>query len=282
MGFKKKDKAWYGSTSSILIVSTATAKKGKSTMLFKKLLNFDVGISFTNLRNIEDVLIEEDSYERLEDILRVMGDGGIIYARDTEEVQKYYEVLKKDFKVGVITSTKKKDYERFRTGEINLLIGTTHYYGLLVRGLDIPERIKYVIFIGAPVIRIKYEELTPKMVKIIALSLKNNKKIKEYLPYLPSIEKDQSLFEELKKIIREIATKEKMEDIVLRENEIIFPDIRTYIQASGRESRLTVNGLTKGASFLFERDQEVLRSFVKRASYFDIEFKEIKDVNSRN
>ena len=269
MGFKRRGKEWYGSTNSILVVSTATAKKGKSTLLFRKLLNFDVGSSFSTLRNIEDVLVSNNGIETIEKILKLMGDGGIIYARSLEDVEKYYNLLKGKFKIGIITSTKKKDYERFKNGELDYLIGTTYYYGLLVRGLDIPQRIKYTVFIGAPVVKTIYENLTPKMVKMIFLSAKRYRELKKY-PKTP---------EELKNLIKEGEIKDDLEDIVLTDDGVIFPDIRTYIQASGRASRLTLKGITKGASFLIESDQRIARSFVKKAEYFDIVFKDIKDVD---
>jgi len=144
LGFYYKDGKWQGKAKGCLMVSTATAKKGQKVQLFRELLNFDVGTSTHAVRNIEDIAINSEDIELLCDILKKMGTGGIIYARSTEEAEKLYEILKeKNLKIGIVTAGKKKDYELFEKGEIDYLVGTAYYYGTLVRGLDLPERIRF-------------------------------------------------------------------------------------------------------------------------------------------
>jgi reverse gyrase len=279
LGFRKVDGQWTGEPKGILIVSTATTSKGKATTLFRKLLNFDVGSSFFTVRNIDDFYLNLEEIEKIKEILRTMGNGCIIYARDGEEAEKYYEALKNEFRIGLVLAGRKRDYDLFYEGKIDHLIGTSYYYGLLVRGLDLPQKIRYVIFIGAPVLRFRYETLTPKLIKTLALGLQEDESIRKNLPLILNLEKHPEKLEEIKKLISEVLQKRKIEDFVVRENEIIFPDIKTYIQGSGRSSRLTVNGLTKGASFLLEKDEEILNAFVKRAKYYDIVFKTFDEAN---
>ena len=279
LGFRRVGKKWEGEKKGVLMVSTATAKKGKATILFRELLDFDVGSSFFTIRNIDDIFVGEEKEEEIKKIMKKMGKGGIIYARTSEEAERYYEILKREFKIGIAISRKKNEYEKFERGEVDFLIGTASYYGTLIRGLDLPEKIRYVIFIGLPVLRIDYENITPPLLRIIALSFKKNERVREYIPILPKLERDPKKFEELKRLIKEISKEEKSEDLVISEGKILFPDIRTYIQGSGRSSRLTERGLTKGASFIFENDKDLVEAFKKRASYYDIEIKHVKDVD---
>ncbi len=282
LGFHYKKGEWTGKPEGVLMVSTATAKKGKKTTIFRNLLNFDVGSSHFTVRNIEDIYVEKDEGE-VKEILEKMGKGGIIYAGSIEECERWYERLKNDFRIGKVTSKSKKEFIKFKNGEVDYLIGTSFYYGVLTRGIDLPHEIKYAVFINCPVIRIKIDEidnLPSGMIKFLASLLRKREEIKKFIPILPNIEKRKE-YEELKREIKKIMEIEKKEedDFVFREKEIILPDIRTYIQASGRTSRLLAGGITKGASFVFEEDKEILNVFIKRASYYEIEFKHIRDVN---
>jgi len=60
---------------------------------------------------------------------------------------------------------------------------------------------------------------------------------------------------------------------------IWFPDVRSYLQASGRTSRLFAGGITKGASFLLENDEDIKKAFIQRASYYQVEFKPMEEIN---
>lgn len=279
LGFRKVGDRWTGESRGVLMVSTATAKKGKATRLFRELLNFDVGSSFFTVRNIDDVFAGREDIERIKEIMRMMGKGGLIYARTAEDAERYHNLLSSEFNIGIAISKRKNDYERFERGEVDFLIGTASYYGTLVRGLDLPYRIRYVIFIGLPSLKFSYDKVTPSLLRIIALSFKGNEKVREFLPILPKIDRDPESFERLKEVIREVSRKEKSEDLVVDGEKIIFPDVRTYIQGSGRASRLTERGLTKGASFIFESNEELINAFSKRASYYDIEIKNLEEID---
>ncbi|MDI9610522.1 MAG: reverse gyrase [Archaeoglobales archaeon] len=262
-----------------LVVSTATAKVGRKAELFRKFLNFSIGSSHFYIRNIEDVVVEK--FEDLESILAKLGSGGIMYARSVEECEKLYESLRKRFRIGIVTSKNSKDLELFSKGELDYLIGTAHYYGILVRGLDLPERIRYALFIGCPVHRVKIQDLDTaplSIIKVLTLTLREDKRLENFIPKLRFVEKiEKELRSALKEVISE--SKINVEDLVVRKGEVIFPDIRTYLQASGRTSRLHAKGLTKGASFVFEEDSEILRAFIRRAGYYDINFAPLSSVD---
>ncbi|RKY30413.1 MAG: reverse gyrase [Candidatus Omnitrophota bacterium] len=285
LGFEETEDGWKGEAKGTLMVSTATAKKGKKALLFKNLLGFDIGSAFYTARNITDIAIKSKDLNTIKKILRLMGKGGIIYTPSTEEAQEVYESLKGEFKIGIVTAKTKKDYESFKDGKLDYLVGTAYYYGTLVRGLDLPLRIRFCIFFGAPVLKVNIGDLSKvsvNLIKILAFVLREEEEIKPFLPFINNIERKKGKLEGLIKAIQRILSrKEKihLKDIVLRENEIIFPDIRSYIQGSGRTSRLFPSGLTKGASFLLEGDEEILEAFIKKAQFYEINFCSMEDVD---
>ncbi|MCS7121748.1 MAG: reverse gyrase, partial [Archaeoglobaceae archaeon] len=192
--------------------------------------------------------------------------------------------LRDKFKIGLVTGGKSKDLEKFVKGEMDHLIGTSYYYGTLVRGLDLPEKVKYAIFVGCPVFKIRFEEIdsvSPKILRILALLCRKRPEIEPFLMKLNKIEEDLELQKELRRTLKLIIERGEIDakDVVVKNREIIFPDVRTYIQASGRTSRLFAGGITKGASFLFEKDEEILRAFIERAKFFEIEFKKFENVD---
>ena len=287
LGFYYKN-GWEGKAKGCLMVSTATAKKGRKAELFRKLLNFDIGSSTFTIRNIDDIAINSMEIDVLTKILTRMGKGGIIYARSGEEAEKLYEVLKDDFKVGIVKAERKKDFERFKNCEINYLIGTAYYYGTLVRGLDLPEKIRFAIFYGCPTFRVKIEDIdsvSEGILKTLAYVFQEHEEVKKFLPITKlSDERLAELRNTLKRILEGGLTEEIIKnetDVVIRKNEVIFPDIRTYIQGSGRTSRLFAGGITKGVSFLLEENKEILNAFIERAKYYDIEF-EIEELDTIN
>jgi reverse gyrase len=282
LGLYQTKDGWKGEAKGVLMVSTATAKKGQKVRLFRKLLNFDLGTSSHAARNIEDVVINSEKV--LTDMIERLGKGGIIYARNGEEAQDIYRRLKEVYRVGIVTADRKQDYDLFERGELDYLVGTAYYYGTLVRGLDLPERIRFAVFVGAPVFRIRVEDidsLKPTMIRALALIFREDERIKKLIRLLPVIERREKELKELKgllkKLLKEGGVKEK--DVVVREGEVIFPDIRTYIQGSGRTSRLYAGGITKGASFLLEDDEEILNAFIERARVYDVEFKRLEEVD---
>ena len=87
----------------------------------------------------------------------------------------------------------------------------------------------------------------------------------------------EALKMELKKILGR--NKElKGDGFVYEDGYIIFPDVRTYIQGSGRASRLYAGGITKGAAFLLDEKQKI-DIFVERAELYGIEFSSLEDVD---
>ena len=283
LGFHK-DEEWKKAKNGVLMVSTATAKVGRKTRLFRTLLNFDVGSAIYTIRNIEDFAVNSEDIELIYDILSRMGKGGIIYARNTSEARKIFEELRDKYRVGLVVAGKDKDFDLFAKGELDFLLGTAYYYGSLIRGLDLPERIRYTVFIGCPTFRIRIDDIENAptgILRSMALVFKDEPEISKLLPYLKNLERKTKLQIELRNLLKKLLKERKVEvrDVLIRKGEIIFPDVRTYIQGSGRTSRLFASGITKGASFLLESDRDILNSFIERAKYYDIDFKDLKQAD---
>lgn len=106
------------------------------------------------------------------------------------------------------------------------------------------------------------------MLGILAGIFKEDERLKQYVSDVEKYaDKARAILKEDLSTIKASA-----DDVVVKQKEVFLPDLRTYIQGSGRASRLHAGGITKGASILLE-DEEFASAFIKRASYYDLEFK---------
>jgi len=205
----------------ILVVSSATARpKGIRPLLFRYFFNFNLGKATFLSRNIVHVRYKNKNFEKLVNILKILDDGIIIYVPNENEGKKLREKLEnKGINVGVSWGNFEESFEKFKNGELKILIGISSYYGKLVRGIDLPERIKYVIFWELPKFKLEEENLE-------------------------------------------------------------IPDFYTYIQATGRTSRLLKGNLLKGISFVFEEDDQLFEKLSSRLLWIsDEEFLDPSEVN---
>ncbi|MGB9637972.1 MAG: DEAD/DEAH box helicase, partial [bacterium] len=77
----------------ILIISSATLRRGLNTILFSKLLKFDVGSSVNFVRNIDDIFLNKKDINKLLFILEKMGPGGIIFTNSLEDALKLEKII---------------------------------------------------------------------------------------------------------------------------------------------------------------------------------------------
>lgn len=160
-----------------LVVAGATLRprKTKRIHIFSELLGFELGTKPEFIRNIVDFYlpVDGDLEEKTIQIVKKFGSGALIfvpsalgrnYARKLTEKLKeigirpyFYEVMEEDI------------LEKFSRGEYDVLIGISTSRSPLARGIDLPERIRYAIFVGVPrrEIKIKKDEVNPN--KIYAL-----------------------------------------------------------------------------------------------------------------
>ena len=298
-----------------MIVSSATGRqRGLKSKIFRVLLGFEAGSSKGELRNIVDAYkVSEDYFNDALQIIKSLGDGGIIFFRqgiEDQELESFKEFLDKNgIRSEVVISKKSsvhKIIEKFRSEELDLIIAKASFYGSIVRGLDLPERVKYVLFIETPrfIVSSSLDNINPYKLLMIAniisdkldasdlrtqINLSKNK-LKRWLSpeinsMIMSYESEDGNIKELTGFVERVYQEYKhlqelvkkalsLEEVIKKIQEdpylcfeydeqgfkIHIPDIKTYIQASGRCSRMYVGGITKGLSVIIDRDEKIVKS----------------------
>lgn len=292
----------------IIVVSSATAKpKGARVKLFKELFDFEVGSKSEVFRNVGNYyILSSEREEELIKVIETLGDGGIVFV-STEEGLEYAEKIsnlinqKTSLKSAIISSQKGvKDLERFKKGEINILVGVSTYYGALVRGIDIPERIIYSVFVGIPRFRVIIDpdnlNVSPYQILKILLEIsssieddKERKKIESFLRrfrnnlnYDPLVQQGRELLRNFLREKKYIEFLKNATDIVFQrlgdKNVVLIPDLNTYIQGSGRTSRLYPGGMTRGISVVIEENQKLLGVASRKYKWIeDIDWEEFSE-----
>lgn len=314
----------------ILIVSSATGRpRGTRVKLFRELLGFEIGLRSETLRNIYDVYKIVEDY-KIEDILtqliEKLGGGGLIYVpvdKGLEYAESIAEYLRnRGIKAEVFSSGKYEVLDRFLNGETDVMVGVAIYYGVMVRGLDYPERIKYAIFLGTPRFRFsaRFDDPNPvQLAKTLTLlkdiipeekneidsmlrllnriirtfTLAQYQRIMEVLrgERNPETNFEVRLIDILDFVREKLSDKEVREklkahpDVEIEEREgefyLIIPDLMTYIQASGRTSRLYAGGITRGLSIVLEDRPKILYALIKRMRWIfeELEWKRLEEIN---
>ena len=320
----------------ILVVSTATGRvRGIRSKLFRELLGFEIGSRAGFLRNIQDLYIytpsEKKIFSLIANIVKRLGKGGLIFVpidRGIDYAKSLCTFLKNEgVRAGVVYAGRKKALNEFIEGSLDVLIGVAIYYGLLVRGLDLPEKVRYALFTGVP--RFVFSLEIPEAANPIRL-LQIAFNIRDYLPpqYLEELDRItlrlktrisglsqaalQRLFISIKEgtelmgslaIVRDEVFKlrdflqkmlsdksvidnlKKSRFLSVREIDgklyIYIPDTMTYLQASGRTSRMYAGGITKGLSIVIVDDEKLLSGLIRQTKWYidDIDWRNYMDVN---
>ena len=292
-----------------LIVSTATGRAyGIRVKLFRELMGFDIGSTRANLRKITNIYAEaEDPVAQTTEIIHKMGKGGLIFV-PTDKGKAFAEQLvaelgKKGIKAVLATgdnvSTVLPD---FQAGKIDALVGMAAYYGAIVRGIDLPETVRYAIFTGVPKFKFNLRfEGAPEgriayLLDVVADHIDDEKEASE-LRRLANRVRRMRRAEEVEKARQILAeyfsdraflerVKESDEVAIVEENgeiKILIADAKTYIQASGRTSRMFAGGVTEGASFVLVDDKRVFKQLERYLRYvLDEEFVPLEDVDLKD
>ncbi|MGB9728818.1 MAG: reverse gyrase [Thermoprotei archaeon] len=299
-----------------IIVSGATqsARRTKRVKLLSELVGFDIGMKVIGTRNVEDVYVipERSMYDTLLTLVKKLGKGALIFTQGSENVIKISEFLNNNgIKSAPYVKASKKLFRMFENGELDTLVGTATLRSSLVRGIDLPEAVRYVIFFGVPkyTIKVSLEEFTPARMLVvlgtIAKYLENSDKVKcgQIMDKLRKIinisrteldrikkeeEKERSSFlnyaknvmiEALKFYNEVTANPELRQKAGIVNNQLVFPDPLTYVQASGRSSRLTIKGMTKGLSILIVDEKRSFELLQEQLDILDIHFKSIDEID---
>ncbi|RJS83927.1 DEAD/DEAH box helicase, partial [Candidatus Bathyarchaeota archaeon] len=187
----------------ILIVSGATlkSKRTRKIKLFEELLDFQIGYQPEMLRNIKDFFLKEDKAveETVASIIKRFGGGCLIFVpmpKGREYAEKINSfLLKRGIRSRVFWKEKEEAVNEFLERKCDALIGVASYRSPLARGIDLPERIRYVIFAGVPRMELPLSWKENNPVKILTL-IRN---IRDFLDEKQKLQTDR-IISSLKKI----------------------------------------------------------------------------------
>jgi len=314
------------SIDTILIVNSATGKpRGIYPKLFKVFMNFEAGSKPEAIRNIVDTYTEPSTNieEEVVNLALRLHNGLLIFVpvdKGVEYAEKITAMLReKGLKAEAFHAKKSIELlEEFARGDVDILVGVATYYGVIVRGIDLPERVKYVVFAGVPrhkfsseledlsptdILRIltvlrdissgERKELIERLIGRIASRMRRmsqgalvklreafSRKIKgEPVEETPLL---RDLMDAYRIVAEELSKEEtwlkisSLGDIgIVKEGNryyMLIPDVATYIQASGRASRLYPGGITKGLSIIVVDDKRLLNGLVRRMRWIFEDF----------
>ncbi|MDK6028572.1 reverse gyrase [Ignisphaera sp. 4213-co] len=294
-----------------LVVASATGRsKGIKALLLKELLGFDAGAVFEYLRNVDDVYIDLNRIDEIVDIVKTIGSGVIFVSNLYKNfVDKLTDLLSRNNIRFAIAKSGNKAVDKFRKGEVDVLIGSASYYGILVRGLDEPQRIRFAVFIGVPHTMKKLDDAlnNVRFMFILLKTLKNyglnvDEDLKRVVNIIQNstpaqlilyskmlrgiLEPQQNVHgvvdnvnilkivkNKLVSIVKHLLDKqshilvENYGIIVKDDNgqiQVVKPDLFTYIQASGRTSRIVGKSKCYGVSIVFEKYHELVKILERR------------------
>ncbi len=295
----------------VLVVSSATSQpRSRRVKLFRELLGFEVGKSASALRNVEDVLLytDKEPLDEAVNLIKKYGKGVFVFI-SADMGKEFVDVVVERLNGSGIPAVSYEEFtpenqERFVNGEIWAAVGIASYRNPLARGIDLPQAVRYAVFLGVPKMEFSVK-LSLAPVKLFGMLLilrelfpkEEQPKVISYLTYLkkylslkeellPRYPKIKERLEEIKFFLEKYLSDpdflekiRKSETVILKEKDgelyVVVGDAAGYVQASGRTSRMFAGGLTKGVSLMFVDDLKALNSLRKRVLIFleDVNFK---------
>ncbi len=287
----------------ILVVSSATAQpRTKRVILFQRLLGFSVQRTGFQLRKVVDVVEKvggvREGLSRAAELIRELGPGCFLYLPQHAGQEGIAEAVEALGRLGLEAIPyqlfRGEARERFQRGEVPVAVGLSHQGNPLVRGIDLPEAVRYAIFVGTPVIRIPARPRTPTPGNIFRLLLalrpvlppeereRTDACLESLRPYLDMGPERLERYPKIKGRLEEalsflnrllgdrevLAAALSSPDVPLVEEKgelfLLIGDGASYLQASGRTSRLTAAGLTQGLAVLFYHEPKAFHSLRRR------------------
>ncbi|MEM1758768.1 MAG: reverse gyrase [Acidilobaceae archaeon] len=295
-----------------LIVASATGRpRGYRHLVFRELLNFEVGGGSDYIRNIIDsYIIDDNTLDCIVKLVKSLGPGGLIFVSQylgKSYIDQVVVALRRNgIRVEKAIAGSWRSVLKLERGDIDVIVSIASRYGVAVRGLDAPRAIKYTIFIGVPARKIRVEDalLNPmRLTRVLiqardegvsdAQSILSNvsktlEKVSDYSMLLRALRRGEAeglmadtvnilinayrwatswlkrkLLESREYMIGTmLATHEGLEDY------IYIPDVLTYIQASGRASRLLDGKMTLGLSIIIESRLNLVRALESRLQLY--------------
>ncbi len=307
----------------VLIIASATGNpRGTRVKLFKELLGFEIGARPEFIRNIVDTYKypEGDIKETILQLVKRLGRGGLVYVPIDKGVDYAIEVAEylkeQGVKAAAVHSRNVTAVDEFANGELDVLVGVATYYGILVRGIDLPEVIRYAIFAGPPrhKINLRLEGVKPqdvlRLLPLVRDAVEDSEqrriidahivRLRRYLRRAgmaliqvlnevlegkrePTTVAEKE-FIETYQLLKDLLAKPEILEAIRRNPNVavyeedgnlyvLIPDAPTYIQASGRTSRLYLGGISKGLSVVIVDDERILNGLERRLRWMIDDFK---------
>ncbi len=311
LNFNKENKGM------VIVASATLTPKTKRIALFRELLNFEIGSATTYLRNIKEVYEEiekENLWQRSVFWIKKLGDGGFVFLSSDytkNDLEDYLKFLEKN---GISSLSYEKfnakNREKFLNNDIKVVVGFSNIRNPLTRGIDLPEKVRYALFVGVPKFKIALKSsYAPMHLFLLGLSLREilekeeEKRLLEknlnFLRKISFLKEEQVLADEnlkrklepIKNIYDKILASKDLEEKIkkhprlaleIKEKEIylIVSDPKGYLQASGRTSRLFPLGLTQGLSLILTENIKVLKHLEDKLKIlgYESKFEKVEEV----
>ncbi len=294
----------YSRLGQLLIASATGRSRGERVKVLREILGFEVGAISDYLRNVVEVYEEFSEASLKELLTKLVGGTLIFVSKDLglNYCKQLANNLKESgFRVALATSRKALDM--LRDGVVDVVVGVSTYYGIMTRGIDEPLKIYNAVFVGIPknefyldnillnprtfiyictelsklsigftapedLLR-KLRGLPPKKFRVLTYALRDLVEVDGQLLELKEaiLKSSESVKSLINAYLRD-HSKLVLGDYILRYKNgkvvVWSPDIMTYIQASGRSSRLYNGAMTLGLSVILVDDLELLNVFIKR------------------
>ena len=296
-----------------LVIASATGRpRGFKHLLFKELLGFEVGGGSDYMRSVTDAYTITSSIpEKIAEIIKKLGGGGIVFVSQLYG-KPYAKLLaeklaRKGVRVATGFAGSRRSVQKLARGEVDVIVGVASRYGVLVRGIDLPQAIKYAIFVEIPARRILLEDALSSPRRLLSLLFyigeqgvaeagEHARRIAGLLDRVPDtriitmaykgrIAADGVLGElvgEMRKAsllvkdwfdnrLQETGVERIGGSIVEKRNGklwLVVPDAPTYIQASGRTSRLYRGVMTHGLSIVVSENEDYVKALEERLKWY--------------
>ncbi|MEB3851135.1 MAG: reverse gyrase [Desulfurococcales archaeon] len=297
-----------------LVIASATGRpRGLKHLVFRELLGFEVGGGSDYMRNVVDsYTITGDIAGEVARLAKRLGRGGIVFVSQSlgrAWARALVERLNREgVRAAAALAGSRRAVERLARGEVDVVVGVASRYGVVVRGIDLPEVVRYAIFAGAPARRLDAGEalLSPGRLLRLLLALADEgdrhaaalaDRLRRALDRLPDpslaglaargrIDAGEGPLAEAAAALleaREYALARLAERLAGGGVEYLggtvysmeagglyayIVDAPTYLQASGRTSRLLRGAMTLGLSVVVESRAEMVRALEDKLRWY--------------